>query len=72
MTKKKIVNVKFKKLINAFGGVALYVDKQMLDYLHVKGGDEVRIDFKDGKVILSRPIISNERVNQLLQKAKGN
>ena len=72
MRKKRLVKVKLKKLINAFGGVALYMDKQMLDYLKVKGRDEVQINFQNGVIVLSHPEITDERVHQLLQKAKEN
>lgn len=62
--------IKFKNLIKAFGGTALYMDKQMLSCLQLSCGEEIQIELKDNFIVLSKPLISETKVHELLQKAK--
>lgn len=62
--------IKFKNLIKAFGGTALYMDKQMLKYLQLSCGEEIQIELKNNSIVLSKPLIPEQKVHELLQKAK--
>ena len=68
--KKTKPKIKFKHLLKAFGGAALYIDKQMLKHLQLSCGEEVQIEFKDGFIILSKPLITDTKVQELVQKAR--
>lgn len=56
----------YKKIIAAFGGAALYVDKSMLKALDVFPGDEVIIDVQDGKLTITKPTIDANKIKELL------
>ena len=58
----------YKKLIKAFGGSALYIDKCILNALNVNPGEEVCIEIKDNKVIITKPSISVNEVKELIEK----
>ena len=68
---RKKPKIKFKKLLSAFGGVALYIDRQMLEHLNLQSGEEIQIELKEHEIVLSKPFITNIEVDELLQKEKS-
>lgn len=62
--------IKFKNVLKAFGGAGIYMDKQMLNHLQLSCGDEIKIELAENTIILSKPLLSECKVNELLQRAK--
>lgn len=62
--------VSYQKIISAFGGAALYIKKDALRYLGIKPKDEVKVELKDGCVIISKPAIDCNEINNMLEKLK--
>lgn len=56
----------YKKILKAFGGAALYLDKSILKHLKVNAGDEVIIELVDDKVIITKPKIDVKMIKELL------
>lgn len=56
----------YKKIIKAFGGAGLYMDKTMLSHLNVSTGDEVVIELKDGCIELRKPDLDLNKIQELL------
>jgi antitoxin component of MazEF toxin-antitoxin module len=44
----------YKRIMKAFGGAGLYVDKTMLNHLGAMIGDEVIIELKDDCLIIKK------------------
>ena len=60
----------YKKILSAFGGAGLYLDKSILKALKVVPGDEIVIDVQDNKVTLTKSIIDADKIKELLDAAK--
>lgn len=60
----------FKKTIEAFGGCALYLDKKMLKHLKIRPKDEVVIELTDQGLLISKPKISIDDIQELLNANK--
>lgn len=56
----------YKKILSAFGGAGLYIDKCILKHLSVVPGDEVVIELKDNQVIITKPIIDAKKIKEIL------
>lgn len=56
----------YKKIQSAFGGAGLYLDKHMLRALDARCGDELVITLEDGRLIISKSIISDKKIEELL------
>ena len=56
----------YKKILSAFNGAALYLDKSILKALHVGTGDEVILEVKEGEVIIRKPTIDANKIKELL------
>jgi antitoxin component of MazEF toxin-antitoxin module len=56
----------FKKVLEAFGGAALYLDKAILKALDIQPRDEVMIEIQEGKVIITKPAIDSNKIKELL------
>ena len=56
----------YKKILKAFGGAALYLDKCILKHLSIVPGDEIVIELVDDKVIITKPCIDAKRIKELL------
>ena len=61
----------YKKILRAFNGCALYLDKKILKALNVTAGDEVVIEVKEGEVIITKPTIDANKIKELLDKVKS-
>lgn len=62
----------YKKILKAFGGAALYLDKSILKHLKVSTGDEVIIELVDDKVIITKPAIDIKKIKELFDASKLN
>lgn len=60
----------YKKILEAFGGAALYVDKSMLKALNVTPGDEIIIEVQEGKLIITKPVIDANKIKELLDASR--
>lgn len=56
----------YKKILKAFNGAALYLDKKMLNAINANTGDEVVIEIQDHKLIISKPTIDANKIKELL------
>ena len=56
----------YKKIMKAFGGAGLYMDKTMLNHLGVLAGDEVVIELKDDCLVIKKPDLDVNRIQELL------
>lgn len=56
----------YKKIIKAFGGAGLYFDKTMLSHLGVLTGEEVVIELKDDCLIIKKPELDLNKIQELL------
>lgn len=56
----------YKKIIKAFGGSALYLDKTILRHLNAVNGDELVIELKDDKVIITKSRLDNDKIQKIL------
>ena len=56
----------YKKIIKAFGGSALYLDKTILRHLNAVNGDELIIELKDDKVIITKSRLDNDKIQKIL------
>lgn len=56
----------YKKIMKAFGGSAIYLDKTILNHLGVLNGDELVLELVDDKVIMTKSGLNNERIQKLL------
>ena len=52
--------------MKAFGGAGLYMDKTMLNHLGVLAGDEVVIELKDDGLMIKKPDLDLNRIQELL------
>lgn len=59
----------YKKIMKAFGGSALYLDKTILNHLGVIHGDEVVLELVEDKVIITKSRLDNARIQRLLDKS---
>ena len=66
----------YKKTLKSFGGGALYLDKCILEHLHIQPGDEVIIELEEGKVTVTKPLNDAKKIKEILdangQFKKGN
>ena len=60
----------YKKIMKAFGGSALYLDKTILNHLGVLNGDELVLELIDDKVIITKSDLDNERIQKLIDTIK--
>ena len=60
----------YKKILEDFGGAALYVDKSMLKALNVTPGDEIIIEVQEGKLIITKPVIDANKIKELLDASR--
>lgn len=58
----------YKKIIKAFGGSALYLDKTILRHLNATNGDELILELIDDKVVITKCALDNEKIQKLLEK----
>ena len=58
-----------KKIMKAFGGSALYLDKTILNHLGVVHGDEVVLELTEDKVVITKSRLDNEAIQKLLDKS---
>ena len=56
----------YKKIIKAFGGSALYLDKTILRHLNAVNGDELVIELKDDQVIITKSRLDNDKIQKIL------
>jgi antitoxin component of MazEF toxin-antitoxin module len=56
----------YKKVLKAFGGAGLYIDKCILKHLGITAGDEVVIELVDDKVVITKPCIDAKKIKELL------
>lgn len=56
----------YKKVLKAFGGAALYLDKIILKHLNISTYDEVVIELVDDKVIITKPTLDAKKIKELL------
>lgn len=56
----------YKNILKAFGGAGLYIDKTMLNHLGVLIGDEVVIELKEDGLLIKKPELDANRVQELL------
>ena len=56
----------YKKILKAFGGAALYLDKSILKALKVATGDEVIVEIQENRVIITKPILDANKIKELL------
>lgn len=68
MTSKKKL---YKKILKAFGGCALYLDKCILQALDVNYGDEVVIEVCEGIITITKPKIDNNKIKAIIDKIHG-
>jgi antitoxin component of MazEF toxin-antitoxin module len=59
----------YKKIMKAFGGSALYLDKTILNHLGVVHGDEVVLELTEDKVVITKSRLDNEAIQKLLDKS---
>lgn len=52
--------------MKAFGGAGLYFDKTMLSHLGVLAGDEVVIELKDDCLIITKPELDLNKIQELI------
>ena len=64
----------YKNILKAFGGAGLYIDKTMLNHLGVLIGDEVVIELKEDGLLIKKPEIDPNKIQELLDAKikKGN
>jgi hypothetical protein len=62
---------KYKKILKAFGGHALYLDKYMLTHLDVVCGDEVCIELVEDGIKITKADVDNKYIMELLNCAKA-
>lgn len=60
----------YKKILQAFGGSALYLDKCILKALNIGPKDEVVIDVQPGIVTITKPTIDANKIKEILDKKK--
>lgn len=60
----------YKKVLKAFGGAALYLDKSILKHLKISSGDEVIIELVDDKVIITKPLVDVKTIEELLNASE--
>lgn len=60
----------YKKIMKAFGGSALYLDKTILNHLGALNGDELVLELIDDKVIITKSDLDNERIQKLIDTIK--
>lgn len=60
----------YKKILRAFNGCALYLDKKILKALNVAAGDEVVIEVREGEVIITKPSIDANKIKEMLDRVK--
>ena len=60
----------YKKVLKAFGGAGLYIDKCILRHLSIFPGDEVVIELVDDKVIITKPCIDYKKIKELLDATR--
>lgn len=58
----------YKKIIKAFGGSALYLDKTILNHLGALNGDELILELIDDKVVITKSNLDNNYIQRLLDK----
>ena len=56
----------YKKIMKAFGGAGLYIDKTMLNHLGCLIGDEVVIELTEDGLHITKPTIDPARIQELL------
>ena len=56
----------YKNILKAFGGAGLYIDKIMLNHLGVLIGDEVTIELKEEGLLIRKPELDVNKVQELL------
>lgn len=56
----------YKNILKAFGGAALYLDRNMLCHLGVTAGDEVIIELAEEKIIITKPALNAKKIKELL------
>lgn len=56
----------YKNILKAFGGAGLYIDKTMLNHLGVLIGDEVTIELKEEGLLIRKPELDVNKVQELL------
>lgn len=61
----------FKRLLNAFGGTALYLDKKILQHIGVSPKDEVVITLVDNVAIISKPLLSTQEIDRILNQLES-
>ena len=61
---------KYKKILKAFGGHALYLDKYILNHLGIVNGDEVCIELLEDGIKITKANINNSYILELLACAK--
>lgn len=60
----------YKKILRAFNGCALYLDKKILKALNVAARDEVVIEVREGEVIITKPSIDANKIKEMLDRVK--
>jgi len=56
----------YKRIIKAFGGAGLYIDKTMLNHLGVLTGDEVVIELLPEGLLIKKPDLDLDKIQELL------
>lgn len=56
----------YKRIMKSFGGAGLYMDKSMLNHLGVLPGDEVVIELVDDKIVIKRPELDLDKIQELI------
>lgn len=60
----------YKKILKAFGGAALYINKDILTHLKVNTGDEIRLELRNGEVVITKPKLDAESIRKILENDK--
>ncbi len=56
----------YKRILKSFGGAGIYIDKCMLNHLGVLPGDEIVVELIEDKIILSKPEIDVNKIQELI------
>lgn len=58
----------YKRIQKSFGGSAIYLDKIILNHLGVLNGDELVLELKEDKVIITKSDLDNTKIQQLIDE----
>ena len=55
----------YKRILKAFGGAALYIDKKMLKCLGVGLDDELCIELQKDRIVITKSVMCDKKLREL-------